>query len=198
MSQACAFHCPFALTFPCSLIFRRDNYCSDTLERSVIWGFSTMPVLPLLFPLGPSGSHHSSSQWEPLHPPAGSPAPQPHCFHWCRDESGLSQPPSHPAPSLPAYCACLVVVCALCMPVPIPWCPAPSPLPGHSRDVFGLISQCYCVSEPSSSGMLLMPFLWDEIGVDRHLVPLLMLFLARTASSLLCNLTVWPTGLVSF
>lgn len=42
-----------------------------------------------------------------------------------------------------------------------------------------------------------MPFLWDEIGVDRHLVPLLVLLLARTASSLLCNLTVQPGGLVS-
>lgn len=59
VSRACAFHCPFALTFTCSLIFRRDNYRSDTLERSVIWGSLTIPVLPLLFPLGPSGSHHN-------------------------------------------------------------------------------------------------------------------------------------------
>lgn len=157
MSRACTFHCPFALTFTCSLIFRRDNYRSDTLERSVIWGSPTIPVLPLLFPLGPSGSHHSSSQWELQHPVPGSPAPQPHCFHWCRDELGLSQLPSHPAPSLPASCACLVLVCALCMPEPTPWCPTPSPLPGQSRDAFGLLSQCCCVSESCGRSFLL----WD-------------------------------------
>lgn len=106
MSRACTFHCPFALTFTCSLIFRRDNYRSDTLERSVIWGFPTTPVLPLLFPLGPSGSCHNSSQWELQHPLTGSPASQPHCFHWCRDGSRafLATLPSCP---LPASLLCL-------------------------------------------------------------------------------------------
>lgn len=86
-SRAC--HCPCALTLTCSLIFRRDNNRSDTLERSVTRAPAT-PALPLLhFPAGPCGSRPPSSECLP---------PKPHCCSSYSDDFGA--PHSFPVAAL--------------------------------------------------------------------------------------------------
>lgn len=77
-SRACALHCPFALTFACFLIFRRDNYRSDTLERSVI--------------RGPPQRQRSPRSFSPRVPRA----PAPSRPHGSRGTGCLDLPPRNP------------------------------------------------------------------------------------------------------
>lgn len=117
--RAGAFHCPFALTFPCSLICRRDNYRSDTLERSVIWGppqCQRSPRSPSLrVPLAPTPSRPAGG-----HGPSHSRLNLPSCYSQSySNELGLS-PCCLPTFSPPAHPASVVQVCSSACSAAVP------------------------------------------------------------------------------